>query len=65
MTGRFDGMTVNERLAEAGLLAEFDDAARSRDRAAIIRILNQVEMGDAYAPSTANAILTNPAKYGY
>jgi hypothetical protein len=65
MSGRFGGMTVNERLYEAGLLDEFDEAARARNHAAMIRILKQVEMGDKYAALTADAILANPAKYGF
>jgi hypothetical protein len=48
-------MTVNERLFVAGILDGFGDAARMRDRAALIRLLLSV---DVDAPeSTANAII--------
>jgi hypothetical protein len=58
----YGGMTVNERLFAAGLLDEFDAAARARDRARMIEILAKVEVGDpAWAVDT---ILENPAKHG-
>jgi hypothetical protein len=54
-------MTVNERLVESGLLDRFDDAANRRDRSAMIELLAQVEVSS----DTADAILNNPAFYGY
>ena len=45
----YDGMTTNERLFEAGLLDTFDQAAKRRDRAAVI----------------ADTILANPHVYGF
>src|SRR4026207_496787 len=35
----YSGMTWNERLADAGLLEEWDSAAKRRDRSAMVRIL--------------------------
>ena len=44
--GELSGMTVNERLFERGLVAEWDAAFSSRDREAMIKILGQVELAD-------------------
>jgi hypothetical protein len=60
---RYAGMTVNERMFEAGLMQAFDAAARDRDRAEMIRILTDVDLEDA--ASTADAILGSPERYGY
>jgi len=57
------GMTVNERLFAGGLLDEFDDATRARDRARVIALLSQVEVVEL--DRSVNAILSNPRKYGY
>ena len=59
----YSGMTVNERLVVSGLLNEFDDAARARDRARMIALLSQVEVTDP--AQSADTILRNPGKYGY
>jgi hypothetical protein len=57
----FSGMTVNERFFSAGILGLWDDAKRRRDRAAMIDLLNQVEVA---APEwVADTILANPQKY--
>ncbi|TLM65748.1 MAG: hypothetical protein FDZ69_08665 [Deltaproteobacteria bacterium] len=62
-SSRYAGMTVNERLLAAGLLAAFDRAARSRDRAEMLRLLRRV---DVPAPEeTVAAVLANPWRYGY
>ena len=59
----FAGMTVNERLHCAGLLDRWDDAARRRDRDAMIGLLKQVEVR---SPEwTADTALANPQKYGF
>jgi len=54
-------MTVNERLVDADLLDQFDAAAKRRDRPAMIDLLAQVDVSS----ETADAILNNPAFYGY
>ena len=59
----FAGMTVNERLFDASLIESFDVAARARDRAKMISILQQVFIRNP--EFTADAILENPTKYGY
>jgi hypothetical protein len=43
---KFSGMTVNERLFDAGLLAEWDAATQRQDCAAMERLLSQVELAD-------------------
>jgi hypothetical protein len=58
---RYAGMTVNERLFDAGLLEAYQTAARARDRVEMIRILENV-VDDA--PRTADTVLRNPVKYG-
>lgn len=59
----YAGMTVNERLFVAGLLDQFDDAARARDRARLIVLLSQVDVADP--DWSVDTILDNPGKYGY
>ncbi len=44
--GRFGGMTVNERLFAAGLLADFDAARKDWDEVALRRIFVAVELPD-------------------
>lgn len=58
-------MTVNERLSSAGLLSEFDAAARSRQRDRLIELLLRVELSREQAESTVAALLANPREYGY
>lgn len=60
---RFAGMTVNERLFVAGILDQFDDAARRRDRQAMLAYLKRV-LPDRAATETTNAILENPGSCG-
>jgi hypothetical protein len=59
----YAAMTVNERLYVSGLIGAFDAAARSRDRAKMIRILERVDVPEAYR--TADAIIADPERYGY
>jgi hypothetical protein len=61
---RYAGMTVNERLFVAGLLDQFDDAARRRDRQAMLAYLRRVAMTDNQATETTDTILANPGFYG-
>lgn len=64
-TERFAGMTVNERLYAAGLMDDFDVAARGRDRMEMISILVRVDLSEAGAAESADTILATPQKYGY
>jgi hypothetical protein len=59
----YSGMTVNERLVEAGLLEAFGIAAKARNREAMLRLLAQVAVADP--ASTADPILNDPKRYGY
>jgi hypothetical protein len=43
---KLSGMTVNERLFEMGLLTEWGSAVSRRDREAMIKLLDQVELVD-------------------
>ena len=61
--GPYAAMTINERLFAAGLTDAFGSAARSRDRAEMIRILEQVDAPDA--AYSADTILGDPERYGY
>lgn len=66
MNGRpdFSAMTTNERLVVAGLLDKWDAAARSRNRERMINVLKRVESGDQ-AAAIADAVLSNPKRYGF
>ena len=55
---RFAGMTVNERLFDAGLLDAWDEALRTRKRRRMIAILSQVQLSED-APQIADAVLAN------
>jgi len=61
----YAGMTVNERLAVAGLSEAFDKAIMARDRARAIALLLQVELSAAQAASTTDTIFADPSRYGY
>jgi hypothetical protein len=58
-------MTTNERLYDAGLLDQFDSAAKSHNRDAMIQILMQVAISAEDSASIADKILAVPSRYGY
>ena len=60
---RYAGLTVNERLFEAGLLSDFDAAVAARNRQQMIHMLTDVAVEDA--AGSVDAILQNPEWYGY
>lgn len=62
-TPDFAGMTVNERLFEAGILDQWVNAARRRNRDAMIELLRRVKV--ASPERTADAIISNLQKYGF
>lgn len=57
------GMTVEERMAARGLSEPWRAAVAARDRDAMMKLLKRVALFDA-AP-IADAILRDPAAYGY
>ena len=57
------GMTVNERLAARGLFESWEEAARARDRGTMILLLRRVAVPNA--PNVADAVLADPAFYGF
>ena len=59
------GMSANERLLLAGLIDEFDAAARERDRDGMIAVLVRTGLPREAAVATADAVLANPKRYGY
>jgi hypothetical protein len=58
-------MTVNERLFVAGLIEEFDTAIDSGDRQRAIELLLRVAMAGDGAAETVDAVMADPANYGY
>ena len=62
---RFRGMTVNERLFEAGLFDEWDKAVDAKDASTMADILVRVSITPDEAMKTAATILANPKFYGY
>lgn len=62
---RFAGKTVNERLFECGAIADFDLAAKIRNRDKMIEILLGVDLTEGQAIQNADAILADPERYGY
>jgi hypothetical protein len=61
----YAGMTVNERLVIAGLIAAWDAAVAGRDRARMIEILMSTELSEKQAAETTDAVLADPGKYGF
>jgi hypothetical protein len=62
---KYGGMTTNERLFAAGLLDQFDRAARSRNRQEMVLLLTQVEFAVSEAEKITDTILADPKMYGF
>ena len=62
---RFRGMTTNERLCEAGLLPQWDEAVSARDAATMTDILNRVAITEDGAKEIVATVLANPKRYGF
>ncbi len=60
----YSGMTVNERLFSAGLIADWDVAAHSRNRKRMVELLTKVDLEDE-ADQIVDTILSNPQRYGF
>jgi hypothetical protein len=65
MDDQLRGMNVNERLFEAGLLDQWDKAARVRDGAAMIELLVRVAISPTGAERIVSTVLANPDYFGY
>jgi type IV pilus biogenesis protein CpaD/CtpE len=61
----YSGMTTNERLFVAGLLDQWDHAARARDKQQMVLILQRVEISESDAAAIAASVLANPSRYGF
>lgn len=59
----YSGMTVNEHLFTSGQMQAFDQAARARNRQAMIDILKSVDVSDA--EWSVDTMLAHPEKYGF
>jgi hypothetical protein len=61
----FRGMNTNVRLCEARLFAQWDEAVRARDAAALVDILVRVAITEDGAKRIVATVLANPQRYGY
>jgi hypothetical protein len=57
----YSGITVNERLYDAGLLDDFFKAANKKDRNKMIALLMLIELERSQAEETTDTILKNKA----
>ncbi|MBL8901637.1 MAG: hypothetical protein JNM84_28675 [Planctomycetes bacterium] len=62
---RWAGMTINERLFDAGLLEAWDRAIRGRDRERAEEILGTVDIGVDDAKRVVDTALAKPRFYGF
>jgi hypothetical protein len=53
----YSGLTVNERLFVSGMLDQFDDAARKRNRETMISMLQRVALPESYAARWVDTLL--------
>ena len=63
--GQSDDLTTNARLIKAGLIDEFDQAAKNGDEKRIAELLLKVEMTRDQAESVARIVIENPKRFGY
>jgi len=62
---KYGGMTVNERLFNAGLLDDFDRCIDGLNDAGAAEILTKVELTNEEATAIVQSVRQNPAKFGY
>jgi hypothetical protein len=56
----YSSMTVNERLFASGLVGDWDQAALSRDRTAMMTILRRVALSEDDARRVVDAVFARP-----
>jgi hypothetical protein len=61
----FAGMTLNERLYCASVIGKWDAACHARNRDAMLAILGEVEIAEPGRAPIVDAVLADPAKYGF
>jgi len=61
---RYEGMTINERLFDAGLVDAWDRAAKQRNSQQMVLILRNV-IDEAEADRIVATVLSNPTVYGF
>ena len=54
---KYTGMSLTERLTQAGILEKFSKALRDRDEATILILLTQVELSSDQARDTVKSLL--------
>lgn len=60
---KYIGMTLKERLTQAGSLEAFSKALREKDEATALALLIDVEFTPAQASDTFKALLLDPNSY--
>lgn len=64
MQSPYTGMTLNERIVVAGMLANWDGAVEAGNKEDMIQILELLDLRDE-AETLADQILSNPKQYGF
>lgn len=65
MSTDYSGMTLNERLYKADLMAAFDSAVRKQDRNRLAEILKRVALEGEDAVYIIDTVLNDPKRYGH
>jgi len=64
MQSPYAGMTLNERIVVAGMLADWDRAVKAGNREGMIQILEFLDLRGE-AETLADQVLSNPKQYGF
>lgn len=57
---QYTGMSLTDRLTQAGLLDQFSQALRAKDETALLLYLTQVELSEDQARDTIKSLLLDP-----
>ncbi len=63
VTSKYFGMSLNERLAAAGLLEQFSAAVQNKNETLMLDLLVKVEYTQAQARDTAKSLMLDPESY--